>query len=395
MISCTQTALTPAPQESVPTSADDNHASYGAWMTIDGQTRQYPEMREKLSKIIAEYGISGLAIAIAQNPLETPLSHFTRYMFDLGYENPSSRKPIDENSLFRADRLGQAILGYLVFKLVDEGLFDMNRPLQSYLPKPLPEYPPFQDLKNDSRYKRLTARQILIHRSGLTNSRAARPDGRLIFEKSPDGSFGYSEEGIGLLRFVLADIFGKKFNEIARSNVFDARSLKKMGFELEPRFQGHVVTAPEEKESVSGIPAEPSKAFYSTASDFNKFLSTVIFGGGLFSKPLQSLPYFQIQIGLNSKTIYSPQRFFLLPNLPSGMGWAFGRVVYYTNNAKIGIMGERTPTSEYCAVTLGCMPRPMTDITIFVVGNLRQSVTGLILKEIIGDISPPLDWLGF
>ncbi|MCX6561065.1 MAG: serine hydrolase [Candidatus Aminicenantes bacterium] len=402
MISCTPIATTTAPQESVPASANDSHASYGAWMTIDGQTRQYPEIREKLLNIMEEYGISGLAIAVSQNPRETPLSYSTRYMIDLGYENPSTQKPIDENTLFRVDRLGQAVLGYSVFKLVDDGLFDMNRPLQSYLPKPLPEYPPFQDLKNDSRYKRLTARQILIHQSGLINSRKARSDNRLNFEKSPGGSFGYSEEGIGLLRFVLAETFGKKFNEIARSNVFDALSLKTMGFELEPRFQSHLALAPDNKESVTNVTAEPSTAFYATASDFNKFLNTVIFGGGRFLKPMQSLPYYYSQIGIHSMTIYSPQRSHPLPNLPSEMGWAFGRIIYHGKDTKIGIMGERTPTSEYCAVTISGTavtisgtPGPMTAITIFLVGNLRQSVTGLILKEIIGDISPPLEWLGF
>jgi CubicO group peptidase (beta-lactamase class C family) len=278
----------------------------------------------------------------------------------------------------------------------------MNRPLQSYLPKPIPEYPPFRDLKNDSRYKRLTARQVLIHQSGLINSRKARSDGRLIFEKSPGGSFGYSEEGIGLLRFTLAEIFGKKFNEIARSSVFDALSLKTMGFEREPRFHGHIAAAAQEKESISDVPAEPSTAFYSTASDFNKFLCTVIFGGGRFLKPMQSLPYFYNQLGINCRTIYSPQRFFPLKDLPSEMGWAFGRVTYHNQGAKIGIMGERTPASEYCGATISFLPtnfssgpRSMTAITIFLVGNLRQSVTGLILKEIIGDFSPPLDWLGF
>jgi len=62
-----------------------------------------------------EYGISGLAIVVSQNPRDTPTSYLASYKIDLGYDDPSSRKPIDENTIFRVDRLGQAVLGYSVF----------------------------------------------------------------------------------------------------------------------------------------------------------------------------------------------------------------------------------------------------------------------------------------
>jgi hypothetical protein len=37
----------------------------------------------------------------------------------------------------------------------------------------------------------------------------------------------------------------------------------------------------------------------------------------------------------------------------------------------------------------------MTAVTIFSVGALRAPLAGRVLREIAGDIKPPLAWLGF
>jgi CubicO group peptidase (beta-lactamase class C family) len=393
MTGCSKSVPTTVPESQKSVGTNDQ-ASPGAatelkWTKVDGLTCTYSDIREKLKIIMEEYGISGLAIAVAQDPNSSLSSNSDRYIIDIGFEDSQTKKPIDDKTLFRVDRLGQSILGFLVLKLVDHGIFDMDRPLQDFLPKPLPEYPAYRDLEGDSRYKRLTARRILVHRSGLINSRSARPDGRLVFEKSPGGAFGYSEEGIRLLRFVLEQKFGKSLDELAKSAFFDSLSLKNMGFDSKANFRGHIAAPPSEGSPGNDSVADRSNAFYSNASEFNKFMCTTIFGGGAFSNPYIGIPYHHVQIAIFNKTLLAPPS-----NLPRGMGWAFGRVIYYIG-AIIGIMGERTPTSEYCAFTVVELPGKMTAVTIFMVGNLRGSATGRIIREIVGDISPPLDWLGF
>lgn len=46
--------------------------------------------------------------------------------------------------------------------LVEEGLINLNKPVQQYLAKPLPEYPGYADLAGDSRYRTVTAAQVLL-----------------------------------------------------------------------------------------------------------------------------------------------------------------------------------------------------------------------------------------
>jgi CubicO group peptidase (beta-lactamase class C family) len=398
-INCSKSVLVPVQEKpafhEITNKIPFDKASDWSWTTIDGESRHFSEVKEKLKKTMEEFQISGMSIAIAQDPATSYETSAERFIIDLGFENILTHKPIDENTVFQVGRLGQPILGYLVFKLVDDGVFDMNKSLQDFLPKPLPEYPAYRDLEGDSRYRRLTARRILNHCSGLINSRSTRPDGRLVFEKSPGSVFGYSEEGLRLLKFVLEQKFNKSIDALAKSAVYDSLSLKNMGYELDPRFQGHIAAAPGEEAPGQSVKLAPLNSFYSTAVDFNKFMVPVMFEGGRFKDRYKSLPYFDMQFVLNNRTIFAPSRMPPPTHQPPEMGWAFGRVIYSIYGAWLGILGERTQTSEYCALTAIRRWGEMTAVSIFMVGNLRGSPTGAIIKDIMGDVSPPLNWLGF
>lgn len=66
----------------------------------------------------------------------------------------------------------------MVMQLVQEKILYLDKPLYQYLPKPLPEYEGYEELASDARYKQLTARMLLSHRSGFANLRFLEPDPR-------------------------------------------------------------------------------------------------------------------------------------------------------------------------------------------------------------------------
>ena len=57
---------------------------------------------------------------------------------------------------------------------VEDGILDLDKPLYEYLPNP--------DIKNDERYKKITSRIVLSHRSGFPNWRDSYPEKKLFIQ---------------------------------------------------------------------------------------------------------------------------------------------------------------------------------------------------------------------
>ena len=101
--------------------------------------------------------------------------------------------------------------------LVEEGVIDLDKPLQAYLAKPLPDYPAYADLAGDERYKQITARMVLSHSTGFPNWRQFEPDGRLKFLFAPGARYSYSGEGFALLQMVVEEITGRDLETLAQA----------------------------------------------------------------------------------------------------------------------------------------------------------------------------------
>lgn len=394
-----QTATNPLPQN--PLAVPEFQASagsQGSWTDFMGEVREYSQARDALQKIMKGNGVSGLSVYLIQRTLSKVKGAEVQFI-NLGIEDPRTKKPIDETTVFRAKRMGQPVLAYLIFKLVTDGRFDIDQPLYQYLSKPLPDYPNYADFKSDSRFKRLTARLILSHQSGLVNSRYANPSHKLAFEASPGKGFGYSEEGYELLQFVLEQKFGRDINELAKLIVFGPLSLTRLSFVLEPLHGGHFATIAEPP-TVSEVPdINTSKTFYSNAKDYMRFIWSVMVDGGALDL-LACRPFIQREVDTRSATILEKPRPGNHLIIPSGLGWSCGwgkyekGYIYRRYPNIITFMGHREQGIE-CYATSFTAGGKSTAISIFAVGNTRHSVTSQILRAMIGEIEPPLDWLGF
>ncbi len=78
--------------------------------------------------------------------------------------------------------------------------------------------------------------------------------------------------------------------------------------------------------------------------------------------------------------------------IPKKLSWCLGWGTYKISQDMVYFIGDRFQGIESFAL-MSYSQR--TAVTIFVVGDDRPSVTGRILREIIGDIELPLTWLGF
>ncbi len=100
----------------------------------------------------------------------------TVYQKTFGYKDfPNKLSLTDSTNIYGAS-LSKAVFSVLVMDLVEDGVINLDTPLESYLPKKIHEYETqtrwhdnFSALKEDSLYHKITARMCLAHTSGFAN----------------------------------------------------------------------------------------------------------------------------------------------------------------------------------------------------------------------------------
>ena len=107
---------------------------------------------------------------------------------------------VDHDTAFEAASMSKPLFSYAVLKLVEKAEFDLDRPLDSYLPEP---YLPDQPLA-----KKITGRMVMLHRTGLPNWREGgwRSGAPLPVQKEPGTCFTYSGEGYLFLQTAIEQL---------------------------------------------------------------------------------------------------------------------------------------------------------------------------------------------
>jgi hypothetical protein len=108
-------------------------------------------MAAHLRRLASEPGITARSVAVVDDGRTV----FTRTM---GVADRKARRPVDDRTVFRPASLGKPVFAYLVMRLADEGVLDLDTPVVRDLPKPLPAYPAYASLRDDTRYVRRAVR---------------------------------------------------------------------------------------------------------------------------------------------------------------------------------------------------------------------------------------------
>lgn len=209
---------------------------------IDSSKISVSELDNGIQALMNAAEVTGLAISILND-------NQIIYRKAFGYANRDKETSLQINHSFDGASLSKAVFGYLVSNLVDEGIIDLDKPLQHYLDFPLyklkseNKWRGFQDLENDNRYENITARMCLSHTTGFQNWRwIPRPNDpknkkilKIYFE--PGMQYSYSGEGMMLLQYVIEHITGKGLEELAREKVFEPLQMKNTSYLWQERFE--------------------------------------------------------------------------------------------------------------------------------------------------------------
>ena len=189
----------------------------GADTTIrrfDGKPVSADHIDREAKRMMADANVQGLAMAVIDDGKVV-------FVRSWGRRNVEKNLPLQTDTIMYGASLTKFAFAYMVMQLVDERTIDLDRSIAGYLPKPLPEYPFYEALKGDERWRKLTPRILLSHTSGLANFAFLEPDQKMRFHFEPGSRYAYSGEGLILLQFVLETGLGLKVGDEMQRRVFD------------------------------------------------------------------------------------------------------------------------------------------------------------------------------
>ncbi len=212
------------------------------------------------------------------------------YVRAFGRRNEAG-EPLREDTVMVAASLTKPVFAYLVMQLVDEGLIDLDAPIARYLPQPLPSYPTqrpypaWSDLAGDKRWRAITPRMLLSHRSGLSNLPALEPGGKLRLHFDPGARFAYSGAGINLLQFVLERGLGLDVDAELRRRVYQRFQMRHSSLTWQPgsadnQADGYTSTG-KPRPHPRRVRAAGASSMDTTVEDYAGFVAGLVRGDGL------------------------------------------------------------------------------------------------------------------
>lgn len=276
---------------------------------LDGSTISTTEIDKTVKKLMDANNIQGLNLAVLNG-------NKTAFIKSYGFKNKPKNASLDTSTIVYGASLSKAVFGYLIMKLVEEKIIDLDKPLYKYLKKPIPEYEYFSDLKDDDRWKLITARMCLSHTTGLPNVRWFNPItseqdtlGVIKIYFTPGTKYAYSGEGFKLLQQVIEEITLKNIDELAQEKIFKPLGMTRTGYIWHDSFgddnvavghmnNGDIDQKRKRTEPVSG------GSLVTTIADYARFIENVMQQKGLSKKLYREM--IAPQIAIHSKKQFPP-----------------------------------------------------------------------------------------
>lgn len=184
-------------------------------------------------RLMAREDVKGMAVAVVDGG---QVLHVAAY----GHANVAENRILKTDTIMYGASVTKAAFAYMVMQLVDEGRLDLDRSVAEYLPRPLPDYEDYTDLAGDERWRLLTPRIILTHRTGFANMRILEADRRLRFHFTPGTRYAYSNEGFWVLQTVLEQGLKLDVGAEMQRRVFDRFAMTRTSMQWRDDFAGNL-----------------------------------------------------------------------------------------------------------------------------------------------------------
>jgi len=366
---------------------------------IDDSIIHIETLNSNFERLQREANVHGLTISIVTKD---------SILFQKAYgsRNLKGKLPLEMSNNFYAASLSKPVFAFIVMKLVDAGVIDLDKPLVEYLDKPLPSYTfketyeGYQDLEGDERYKKITARMCLSHTTGFPNWRYIGNSGidmnkPLEIESNPGTFYSYSGEGIQLLQFVVEQVTKKGLEELAQAYVFEPFNMTMTSYLWQDRFETNYALGHYGRKKV--LERQKRNREYAAGSmdttpeDYARFIQAMLGRKGLSPKAFDEM--FKPQIAVTSKQQFGDNRWKTTDenkniNLSYGLGWG----IYETPYGKAIFKEGHMDGWEHYAILY---PSKNIGMVIMCNSSNGEGIFKELLEIVIGDRWMPWYWENF
>lgn len=340
------------------------------------QKQLIASLEQKIPALMKEGAIPGLSIAVIRNG-DLAWSH------GFGVKNAKTNEPVTDTTMFEAASLSKPVFAYAVLKLVDAGKFDLDKPLNQYLPG---NY----DVGDDPRLGQITARRVLTHTTGFPNWRNSEVGLKIYF--TPGDRFSYSGEGFVYLSKVIEQVTGEKFNDFMKRTVFEPLGMINSGYVWEDRFESLMTFrhngAGEPRGQNKGNQPNAAASLRTTAQDFGRFLTAILQGTGLKkeTRELMLTPQIKVSESGTNNTLRTPEK--LSPTLSWGLGWGLETT---PDGVAFWHWGDNGDSKAFIEV----YDKQKIGVVYFANSSTGLSIAPDLINAALGGSQPALAWLKY
>jgi len=313
-------------------------------------------------------------------------------------ERNARGEPLRTDTIMYGASLTKAVFAFTVMQLAEEGRIDLDRSIADYLPRPLPDYSdaeedyaPWHHLAGDERWRRLTPRILLSHRSGFANFAFLEPDGRLRFHFDPGTRYAYSGEGLILLQFLLERGLGLDVGAEMQRRVFDRFGMTRTSMAWRSDFTVNLADGwtsdgtAEPHDERSRVRAAGSMD--TTIGDFSRFAAAFMRGEGLSAAARAEM--LREQLPIRSLSQFPP----LAPE-PAGQRWpglgaGLGVVTFEGPQGRGFFKGGHNDSTGNMWV---CLERGRRCVVLLANDVRAEAAFEEIAESILGETGLPWDW---
>lgn len=359
---------------------------------LDNSTVTESELDKKIEDLITKAKVHGIAISVFNN--NEPI-----YSKTFGYKKFETKDTLKPTTNIYGASLSKAVFAVLVMKLVEEGVIELDKPLQQYLDTPIYDYKPrtrwhddYSNLKFDSQYKKITARMALSHTGGFPNWRWDNADQKLRVNFTPGSQYGYSGEGMVYLQVVLEKKLGKPLDSLMNEKIFRPLGMKHSAYYWNPEFEtdyalGHNTEGKAYEKDKDNEPRSAS-TLETTLEDYTLFTKAVLNNSIISSSSTKTM--FSPQMRLRSVQQFGPLRFKDSTlndkiELSNGLGWIILKSPYGFGALK---EGHGDGFQHYTIL----FPEKGIGIVIMTNSDNGESIFKELLEYSIGDQYTPWYW---
>lgn len=281
------------------------------------------ELDRSLPAHMQRYNVPGVSVALIEDGQIVLLKSY-------GLADKAANVPMTPDTIHQVASISKSLTAWGVMKLVDEGLFDLDEPVGTYLTRWHIPPSPFDD-------SGVTIRRLLDHTAGISLSGygagtpvgeplprleaslsgETRGCGAVELIRQPGEAFMYSGGGYTILQLVVEEVTGQSFATYMSQSVLKPLGMESSTFTWSPAIQGRLSSAYgtyynqiENQRYVE----DAAGGLYSTPSDLAHFTQAVVNDPGLLSEQSYDLLFEGESYGLGHGML----------DLPTGQRFVFG-----------------------------------------------------------------------